>query len=41
MCSMMSIKLTYGNRIRIGWYSSQNISKFWKISMIIYLLVNR
>ncbi|MBA0818411.1 hypothetical protein Gohar_025510 [Gossypium harknessii] len=38
---MMSTKLTYGNRIRIGWYSSRNISKFEKIGMIIYLLVNR
>ncbi|MBA0784706.1 hypothetical protein Gotri_024996 [Gossypium trilobum] len=38
---MMSTKLTYGKRIRIGWHSSQNISKFGKICMIIYLLVNR
>ncbi|MBA0766769.1 hypothetical protein Gotri_015780 [Gossypium trilobum] len=39
-CSMMSTKLTYGKRIRIGRYSSRNISKFGKINMIIYLLVN-
>ncbi|MBA0665711.1 hypothetical protein Goklo_002195 [Gossypium klotzschianum] len=40
-CSMMSTKLTYGKRIRIGRYSSRNISKFGKIDMIIYLLENR
>ncbi|MBA0629125.1 hypothetical protein Godav_023726 [Gossypium davidsonii] len=40
-CSMMSTKLTYGNRIRIGRYSSRNISKFGKTGMIIYLLANR
>ncbi|MFQ6645300.1 hypothetical protein Gotur_020156 [Gossypium turneri] len=33
-------KWTYIKRIRIGRYSSQNISKFGKISMIIYLLAN-
>ncbi|MBA0792683.1 hypothetical protein Gohar_017160 [Gossypium harknessii] len=38
---MMSTKSTYGNRIRIGQYSSRNISKFGKIGMIIYLLTNR
>ncbi|MBA0632038.1 hypothetical protein Godav_000855 [Gossypium davidsonii] len=38
---MMSTKLTYDNQIRIGRYSSQNISKFEKIDMIIYLLVNQ
>ncbi|MBA0671628.1 hypothetical protein Goklo_024677 [Gossypium klotzschianum] len=40
MCSMMSTKLTYGNRISIGRYSSLNISKCEKISMIIYLFTN-
>ncbi|MBA0877442.1 hypothetical protein Goshw_004816 [Gossypium schwendimanii] len=39
-CSMMSTKSTYGNQIQIGRYSSRNISKFGKISMIIYLLAN-
>ncbi|MBA0759343.1 hypothetical protein Gotri_022246 [Gossypium trilobum] len=38
---MMSTKSTYGNRIRIDQYSSQNISNFGKIGMIIYLLANR
>ncbi|MBA0834505.1 hypothetical protein Goarm_006854 [Gossypium armourianum] len=38
---MMSTKLTYNNRICIGRYSSQNISKFGKIGMFIYLLANR
>ncbi|MBA0792508.1 hypothetical protein Gohar_017001, partial [Gossypium harknessii] len=38
---MMSTKLTYDKRIRIGRNSSRNISKFGKISMIIYLLANR
>ncbi|MBA0793982.1 hypothetical protein Gohar_018353 [Gossypium harknessii] len=37
----MSTKLTYINRIRIGRYSSQNISKFGKIGMIIYILASR
>ncbi|MBA0797990.1 hypothetical protein Gohar_008630 [Gossypium harknessii] len=32
---------TYDNRICIGRYSSRNISKFGKIDMIIYLLMNR
>ncbi|MBA0879646.1 hypothetical protein Goshw_020609 [Gossypium schwendimanii] len=40
-CSIKSTKLTYGKRIRIDWYFSRNISKFGKISMIIYLLTNR
>ncbi|MBA0677911.1 hypothetical protein Goari_019290 [Gossypium aridum] len=38
---MMSTKLTYSNQIRIGWYSSRNISKFGKFDMIVYLLANR
>ncbi|MBA0800578.1 hypothetical protein Gohar_011004 [Gossypium harknessii] len=37
---MMSTKSTFGNRIRIGRYSGQNISKCEKIDMIIYLLGN-
>ncbi|MBA0874984.1 hypothetical protein Goshw_024847 [Gossypium schwendimanii] len=39
-CSMMSTKLTYGNRIQIGRFYGRNISKFRKIGMIIYLLAN-
>ncbi|MBA0717409.1 hypothetical protein Golax_005235, partial [Gossypium laxum] len=40
-CSMMSTKLTYGDRICIGHYSTRNISKYGKIGTIIYLLTNR
>ncbi|MBA0761297.1 hypothetical protein Gotri_023968 [Gossypium trilobum] len=39
-CSIKSTKLTYGKQIRIGRYSSLNISKFGKISMIICLFAN-
>ncbi|MFQ6640657.1 hypothetical protein Gotur_016482 [Gossypium turneri] len=34
-------KSTYDKRIRIVRYSSQNISKFGKIDMIIYLFANQ